>query len=516
VAVPSGPRGKPERMPLPAPHRIARLYYVPRSIGFALVLIASLFLFAEGTVEPVLLPYAVLVFLVYPHLAYFRACLAREKKRAELQHLVLDAFLLGSWVAAIGFNLGLGFALLGAACLNSAMTGGMTGLSRAVGGFAAGAAVAILVLGFRFTPQEHLGVTVLALASVLVYMMIVAVLFHSQNRRLVGIRDEIERKKRLFESLASAGLALADTQALDALVDVWLDHVGAVLPAGSRIGVVLRDSRRPRLIRLSAFRDIEPAQQAWLLSKLVESDPPSSRQGTLRAADGVDYQLMATDRAPRSSGVFVLGGAAIDAGERRALELFLHQLGAALENHALTQRLIDLANTDGLTGLANRACLDAALAQAIAQKRRQPGSDFTVFVADINCLKQINDGHGHEAGDQLIVAAARIIRSTCRETDIAARAGGDEFVILCPSTTREEGNRLLQRLEQAFGETRLTLPGSADPPQSVRLSVSIGCADSRECDPDDVLKHADQRMYADKEAFYRQRAGPLARPESRP
>jgi diguanylate cyclase (GGDEF)-like protein len=502
-----------ERMRLPTPHRIARLYYLPRTIGLALIFVASLFLFAEGAVERMLFPYAVVLFLVYPHLVYLRACFAREKKRAELQHLVLDAFLLGGWVAAIGFNLGLAFALLGAVCLNSAMTGGVAGLAKAFAAFLAGSALVMLVLGLRFTPQDNLVVTVLALASVLIYMMIVAVLFHSQNRRLVGIRDEIERKKLLFESLASAGLAIADTQALDTLVEVWLDHVRAALPANCGVGVVLRDARRPRLIHLSAFRGIDPSHQTWLLAKLADPDVMAAGHVTLRTAEGIEFQLMATDRTPRNRGLFILCGSVVGASEQRALELFLHQLGAALQNHALTQRLIDIANTDGLTGLANRACLDRSLTQAIAQKRRQPASDFTLFVADINCLKQVNDAYGHEAGDQLIVAAAKIIRATCRETDITARAGGDEFVILCPSTTREEANRLLQRLEQAFADTVLTLPCVDGAPPSVPLSVSIGCADSRECPPDDVMKHADQRMYANKEAFYRRRAGPLPRQE---
>ena len=97
-------------------------------------------------------------------------------------------------------------------------------------------------------------------------------------------------------------------------------------------------------------------------------------------------------------------------------------------------KLIELANTDGLTGLANRARFDEQLAQLIDQKRQLPSSDFTVVMVDINGLKQANDLHGHEVGDRLIVAAGRALRSTCRDTSTTrARTTDDDLSAPCPA-----------------------------------------------------------------------------------
>nr|MBA3487305.1 GGDEF domain-containing protein [Lysobacter sp.] len=179
------------------------------------------------------------------------------------------------------------------------------------------------------------------------------------------------------------------------------------------------------------------------------------------------------------------------------------QMAASLENYALTMRLRELANTDGLTGLANRARLDDCLAAAIGRRQRAHGTDFSIIVADINGLKALNDAKGHEAGDRLIMATARLLRSSCRETDIVARSGGDEFVVLCPATTSATAVHLIDRLRNRMRQqTVVTL--SADGRQdTAEVNFSLGCADSSECIPSEVMNLADQRMYEDKEAYHR-------------
>jgi diguanylate cyclase (GGDEF)-like protein len=188
--------------------------------------------------------------------------------------------------------------------------------------------------------------------------------------------------------------------------------------------------------------------------------------------------------------------------ERGVIMLFLQQLGAALSNYGLRQRLTELANTDRLTGLANRARFDERLIQVIDLKRRQPDVNFCLAVVDINGLKRANDAYGHEAGDRLINAAADALRRTCRATDLVARMGGDEFIVLCPATTSEEAGHFLRRLGETVRETTVTCHSGEGAALDLPLHLSVGVADSREADPAAVLKLADRRMYEDKAAYY--------------
>lgn len=182
----------------------------------------------------------------------------------------------------------------------------------------------------------------------------------------------------------------------------------------------------------------------------------------------------------------------LDDDDQAAATIFLQQYAVTLDNHALTSRLRELASTDGLTGLANRSRFDQCLASVIARKQRSPDSDFSLIAADINGLKRVNDNQGHEAGDQLIIVAASLLLAASRETELVARIGGDEFVVICPATRNAGAVRLIERLRARLGAQQ----------QVPAVSLSLGAADSSECDPSEVLGLADRRMYADKAKFH--------------
>lgn len=492
-------------MKLPVPHRIARIYYVPRVLGFALTFLATVVLFSEHTISAALLAYGALLFLLYPQLVYLWACLAADKKKAALRGLLLDSFLLGTWVAALGFNLGMAFALFSALSINNAISAGVKGAVTGTACFAAGCLIAIGVLGFRFDPTGNLTTMYLALPCLLVYMMKVAMVMNGQNALLVQANLENDRKRALFQVLASAGLAAANAEKLDELVGGWLDHLQPVLPPGNAFGVVVRAPQRHRLVYNATFRGLDGDEQERLLAACVET---GSRQlvdhGLGAAHPGTHEVFLVPVKAALLDAFCVLGSDhRITDVERSTILLFLQQLGAALSNYGLTQKLTQLANTDGLTGLANRARLDEQLAQLIEQKRRWPSSDFTVVMVDINGLKQANDLHGHEVGDRLIIAAGEALRRTCRETDLVARLGGDEFIVLCHSTTSAQAEHFLQRLAEAVRTTKVSFESSAGEAVELPLNFSLGVADSSEADAGAVMTLADQRMYADKAGYYR-------------
>ncbi len=181
--------------------------------------------------------------------------------------------------------------------------------------------------------------------------------------------------------------------------------------------------------------------------------------------------------------------------------LYLAEANAAIarENRNLTERLEQAkqaaeaqALTDSLTGLSNRRAMDAHLKSLTEPQNPR----FGLMHIDLDFFKEINDTHGHAAGDHMLAHAAKIFRSEVRATDIVARIGGDEFVILlreCDDPSLMEGiaNRLIARLEEP-----IEFAG-----QSCRVSASAGSVLSTQydqADPDKMLNDADLALYASK------------------
>ncbi|HWQ62105.1 MAG TPA: HD domain-containing phosphohydrolase, partial [Negativicutes bacterium] len=152
-------------------------------------------------------------------------------------------------------------------------------------------------------------------------------------------------------------------------------------------------------------------------------------------------------------------------------------------------KLLFISTRDGLTSLYNRAYFEAAL------DRFDETGDGSVgiIVSDINGLKLVNDAMGHMVGDNILVAAAKIIKEAFRREDVVARIGGDEFAILMPNVTRGVVETACQRVRSAIDEYNRTRPG-------VHLSLSIGYAvsDLSEVSIRATFREADNNMYREK------------------
>ena len=154
------------------------------------------------------------------------------------------------------------------------------------------------------------------------------------------------------------------------------------------------------------------------------------------------------------------------------------------------QKMEDLANTDGLTGLSNERFFNAT-----QQKKEKAGEPFALFYLDLDSFKPVNDTYGHDVGDQLLKAVARRLRTCVRSTDYAFRIGGDEFALIVNGALSEEfcakrTERIKNVLTQPF-----VING-----QELHIGTSCGSAlypaDSTEVK--DIRILADQRMYEDK------------------
>jgi len=161
-----------------------------------------------------------------------------------------------------------------------------------------------------------------------------------------------------------------------------------------------------------------------------------------------------------------------------------HLTELALANALSHERERELATTDVLTGLANRRSFDQLIAQ-------RPGrGPFTVIVIDVDGLKEVNDSHGHLAGDALLMAVASVLSGVVRRGDVLARIGGDEFAVLSfeadVSAAQEIAGRMLEVLRRA------SVVGSAP-----RASIGIASGDGDD-DANVVFHAADAAMYAAK------------------
>jgi diguanylate cyclase (GGDEF)-like protein len=172
------------------------------------------------------------------------------------------------------------------------------------------------------------------------------------------------------------------------------------------------------------------------------------------------------------------------------------QATTALQNGRLVDNITHQATHDQLTGLANRLWFTDELKRAVA-RARQRSKRVAVFYIDLDGFKPVNDGYGHETGDQLLKAVGKRLSGCTRSGDVVARWGGDEFAVLVPDgSDTEQVESMATRLVGAFGDS-FRLDGV-----ELALSASIGWAvfPSDASTADGLLRRADEAMFAVKHA----------------
>ena len=170
--------------------------------------------------------------------------------------------------------------------------------------------------------------------------------------------------------------------------------------------------------------------------------------------------------------------------------------GAAVEEliRRRSRELESQANTDPLTGLGNLRHLQTQLAQLLDLNKRYE-RPFAVLLMDVDGLKRINDAHGHQAGDRILVQLAMALRRQIRNVDVAARLGGDEFCVLAPEQDAEAAVTLGGRLARAVTEEVAT-PDET----SVGLSVGVVSCPEHGTEAEVLIDGADRAMYRAKAA----------------
>ena len=150
-----------------------------------------------------------------------------------------------------------------------------------------------------------------------------------------------------------------------------------------------------------------------------------------------------------------------------------------------------LAMVDPLTGLYNRRYANAHLAR-MSDRARRTGRTSVVMVLDLDRFKRINDSYGHRAGDHVLTAFAKALRSNLRGVNLIARIGGEEFLVVLPDTTLDAGYRTAERLRHAIETQPIRLPNGEV--ISITLSIGLAIGGTRDTDPQHLVDEADAAL----------------------
>jgi hemerythrin len=177
------------------------------------------------------------------------------------------------------------------------------------------------------------------------------------------------------------------------------------------------------------------------------------------------------------------------------LELRVAERTRALDQ--ANQTLVTLSQTDALTSLPNRrhALERLSLLWAEAQASGQP---LSCLMIDADYFKEVNDNHGHAAGDLVLKALAATLRDRARSDDVVARLGGDEFCVLCPRTTLEGAQRLAAELLATV--TAMKVATGEGSYWRSSISIGVACSTPGLQQPDELFRVADEGLYAAKAA----------------
>jgi two-component system cell cycle response regulator len=313
-------------------------------------------------------------------------------------------------------------------------------------------------------------------------------------------RDELARLANAFNQMADQ---------LQARLEELESERSRLRDALTRFGQALAATHHPQqLLHVIVETAVEATGAHG--GMIVGSDGTVIEVG---AAGSGGTQLELPLQASRSNfGTLFLFGRYFDEEATVTAVSLVSQSVMALENARLHRVVKDQAHIDGLTGLANRRHAEEALASEIARAERFGGS-LAVVMTDLDNFKTVNDEHGHPVGDTVLRRFARLLEASVRDVDIAARWGGEEFLLILPGTDAEGAVRLAERIRARLEETTLLTPEGI--PIVATASFGVAARAEEPGSEEQLVAAADAALYAAKRTGKNrvEQAGEPVRPE---
>jgi len=295
-------------------------------------------------------------------------------------------------------------------------------------------------------------------------------------------RDEFAMLGTAFNDMANQLEArLAELEAERARLRDAITRFGEALAATHDVNQQLR-------VIVEAAVEATGADGARLLASdgtVVETGEPDAE------GERIEFGLTAGRTV---FGTLTIVGQAFDTDQRLAASSLASHAAIALENARLRRIVERQALIDGLTGIANRRQCEDALTAEIARAERL-GTTLTLVLADLDNFKAVNDAHGHAVGDDVLRKFSRVLRATVRDSDLAGRWGGEEFVLLLPGADAPGGAQFANRVREALAECTFEGRDGA----KVRVTCSFGVAQHRPgAGERELFSAADRALYRAK------------------
>lgn len=309
-----------------------------------------------------------------------------------------------------------------------------------------------------------------------------------------------ESRTQMLLALSYAGDILGSTTDRERLIKTTAE-AARLATGASGIWVQLFGTDQPGEKAISAatprgYFSNGSGEEAERLAKDVASGKAAA--GEIRSSNSLEtvaYPLMHDRKALGAIvAVFDHDHPAEDS-RKKILSSLAMQAASAVENVNFGELQRRLAITDPLTGLYNFRYLSNNLDREMSKSQRY-GRDMSAAILDLDDFKKVNDTYGHQAGDELLKAVARVLMANVRQADMVTRYGGEEFSVIFPETSKEFALKVSEKLRRGVAGIRLH-----DYPE-VRMTTSIGVASYPEDSEEqtDLLMKADQALYRAKES----------------
>ena len=320
------------------------------------------------------------------------------------------------------------------------------------------------------------------------------------------LRTLLERRETLLEAVREANATLEPKK-----VGGWLVHqMRAWIPSPCWV-VVARDLKGDLAVIADEGLTPNLTPALWVAaqfvmrrgSEFVSRDLAKDSKGAPGVVSGsaIAFPLVCRNRTvgalvgldPAPSSAVPALGPALALTFRSILE----PPAIALDNAISVQRAEAASVTDDLTGLYNSRYLNLVLRRE-SKRASRSGRPLSLLFLDLDGFKQVNDTHGHLAGSKALVEAAGIIKGSARETDVAARFGGDEFSVILPDTGRDGAVSVAERIRDRINACQFL----ASDGLSIHLTASIGVATLPDvaASAEELIRAADVAMYRVKDA----------------
>jgi diguanylate cyclase (GGDEF)-like protein len=198
-----------------------------------------------------------------------------------------------------------------------------------------------------------------------------------------------------------------------------------------------------------------------------------------------------------TAGALVVAGCPFPLEQEKAyISMFTDQLSNMLQNAALLDSSRSGTWVDHLTGVANRLYFMQRFESEIRRTENYEQA-LALFMFDIDEFKKVNDTHGHHAGDVVIRKMAEIVKKNTRSSDLLARFGGDEFIMLIASTTEEQAASFAEKIREMIASTDMAIPGT-DVPLRITISGGVAMFPTHGQSTTELFRVVDEALYESK------------------